>query len=183
MKDRGHGLELKHCRVSLREVAQSEWLTATLTRQKGQAYTGLKTAGLAHTLFLKKGVLRMIVLILQLTADRLHVTKFMGSLEPGTNYFSNLKLKLELGQMEGTVSASTAKKKKSKSLSAILEPCKEVAHLVQDTSLNYFRCTVHTREPALFSSAEDPNCAGNLPKFQLTSTFHQETKMQQFPHT
>lgn len=73
--------------------------------------------------------------------------------------------------MGGTVTASTAKKK-SKSLSAVLEPCKEVAHLVEDTSLKYFRCTSHTREPALFSSAEDPNCAGNLPEFQLTSTFH-----------
>lgn len=40
----------------------------------------------------------MIVLIPQLTADRLQVTKFMGSLEPGKNYFSNLKLKLEFGQ-------------------------------------------------------------------------------------
>lgn len=65
----------------------------------------------------------MIVLILQLTADRLHVTKFMGNLEPGTNYFRNLKLKLEFGQMGGIVSASTAKK--SKSPSAILEGRKE----------------------------------------------------------
>lgn len=46
----------------------------------------------------------MIVLILQLTVDGLHVTKIMGSLESGTNYFSKLMLKLEFGQMGGIVS-------------------------------------------------------------------------------
>lgn len=46
----------------------------------------------------------MIVLILQLTVDGLHVTKIMGSLEPGTNYFSKLMLKLEFGQMGGILS-------------------------------------------------------------------------------
>lgn len=56
----------------------------------------------------------MIVLILHLTADRLHVPKFMGSLEPGINYFSNLKLKLEFGQM-GRITASIAKKSNSPS--------------------------------------------------------------------
>lgn len=43
--------------------------------------------------------------------------------------------------------------------------------------------TVHTREPALFSGAKDHNCSGNLPKAQFGHTFHQKTKIQQFPYT
>lgn len=46
----------------------------------------------------------MIVLVLQLTVDRSHVAKIMGSLEPGTSYFSKLMLKLEFGQMGGIIS-------------------------------------------------------------------------------
>lgn len=113
----------------------------------------------------------MIVLILQLTADRLHVTKSIRSLEPGTNYFSNLKLKLEFEQMGGIVSTSTAKKIKipkchfrAKQRSSMFS----AGHFPKLTSNVLF----HTREPALFSRAEDPNCAGKLPKFPLTSTFH-----------
>lgn len=45
----------------------------------------------------------MIVLTLPLPVGRLRVAKIMVSLEPGTNYFSKLMLKLELGQMGGTV--------------------------------------------------------------------------------
>lgn len=42
--------------------------------------------------------------------------------------------------------------------------------------------TIHTREPALFTGAKDNNCSGSLPKVQFRHTFHQKTKIQQFPY-
>lgn len=121
----------------------------------------------------------MIVLILQLTADRLHVTKSIRSLEPGTNYFSNLKLKLEFEQMGGIVSASTAKK--SKSLSATLEPSKEAACLVQDTSLNLLQMYYFTPENLLhFLELKIPIVLENCQNFHLHPHFTERLKCSNF---
>lgn len=67
---------------------------------------------------------------------------------------------------------------------AILGPCEEVACSVQDTSLNLLQLFVciHTREPALFSGAEDHYRSGNLPRDQFRHTFHQKSKIKKYPY-